>query len=57
MQELKMSKHKKINNPLLQEISDFVGLPLEIYDSSITEVENTIIQLINKEDATKNHGK
>jgi hypothetical protein len=41
--------YKEINNPLLKEISDFVGLPLEIYNSSISELENNLIQLINKE--------
>ncbi len=34
------------NNHLLNEIADFVGLPLEIYNSSITELEKTILSLI-----------
>jgi hypothetical protein len=48
--------HKKIvyvdtglvekNNPLLNKISDFLGLPLEIYPSTIKELEKVIISLI-----------
>jgi hypothetical protein len=44
--------HRKVNNPLLNEISKFVGLPLEIHRSSIGELEKTLFQLVNGESAT-----
>lgn len=37
--------HEK-NNPLFEEISDFLGLPIEIYTSSIDELEKVINRLI-----------
>lgn len=37
---------QKKNNPLFEEISEFLGLPLEIYTSSINELENVIDRLI-----------
>ena len=37
---------QKKNSPLFEEISDFLGLPLEIYPSSIEELEKVINQLI-----------
>ncbi len=49
--------HKKItyidtgfqenNNPLFNEISDYLGLPLEIYSSSVDELEKVIKSLID----------
>jgi hypothetical protein len=36
------------NNPLLSEISDFLGLPLEIYPSTTTELETVIKSLIEQ---------
>lgn len=39
--------YKETDNPLLKEISEFVGLPLEIYKSSVFELEDTINNLIN----------
>jgi len=38
--------YNKVNNSLLNEISDFLGLPLEICNSSINELETVIDQLI-----------
>lgn len=50
--------HKKIvyvdtgfqekNSPLFNEISDFLGLPLEIYSSSIDELEKVVKRLISE---------
>lgn len=37
----------EINNPLLKEITGFLGLPLEIHSSSVYELEKTVLQLIN----------
>jgi hypothetical protein len=55
--------HKKIvyvdtgfqekNSPLFNEISDFLGLPLEIYSSSIDELEKVINRLIEQSDSSK----
>ena len=52
--------HKKIvyvdtgfqakNDALFEEISDFLGLPLEIYSSSIDELENVVNRLIKESD-------
>jgi hypothetical protein len=36
------------NNPLLSEISDFLGLPLETYPSTTTELETVIKSLIEQ---------
>ena len=53
--------HKKIvyvdtglvekNHPLLNDISDFLGLPLEIYSSTTDELERVINRLIEQSDA------
>ncbi|MDF1549171.1 MAG: DUF1638 domain-containing protein [Bacteroidales bacterium] len=40
--------HVKINYQLLEEISTFLGLPIEIINSSIYELEKSIIKLLNK---------
>jgi len=39
---------QKKNEPLFEEISDFLGLPLEIYSSSIDELEKVIDRLIEE---------
>ena len=44
--------YRKIDNPLLKEISEFVGLPLEIYNSSIVELEKNLIKLIDQDPPT-----
>ncbi len=61
--------HKKIvyvdtglqekNSTLFNEISDFLGLPLEIYSSSINELEKVISRLIEESDSSKinTHGR
>lgn len=36
------------DNPLLNEISDYLGLPLEVYSSSIDELEKVINRLIEQ---------
>lgn len=38
-----------INQSLLDEISEYVGLPLEIYHTSIAELENVLNSLINSQ--------
>jgi hypothetical protein len=38
----------KTNNSLFNEISDFIGLPLEIYNSSVDELEKVLDRLINE---------
>lgn len=38
----------KINQPLLDEISQYLGLPLEIYQSSVDELEKVVNSLIQK---------
>jgi len=40
------------NNQLLNEISDFMGLPLEIHNSSIDELEKTVLKLLSEEPDT-----
>jgi hypothetical protein len=55
--------HKKIvyvdtglvekSNPLLNEISDFLGLPLEIYPSTTVELETVIQRLIEQSNSTE----
>ncbi|HZK60896.1 MAG TPA: DUF1638 domain-containing protein [Anaerovoracaceae bacterium] len=55
--------HKKIvyvdtgfqakNDALFEEISDFLGLPIEIYSSSIDELENVVSRLIEESDMKK----
>jgi len=42
--------YNKTNNPLLNEISEFVGLPLEIQHSSINELEKNVLSLINQQE-------
>lgn len=37
---------KKKSNPVLNEVSEFLGLPLEVYNTSINELEKTINQLL-----------
>ncbi len=37
---------QETNNEQLKEISEFLGLPIEIYKTSIGELENTIVQLM-----------
>jgi len=44
---------QKMNHPLLDEISDFIGLPLEIYNSSIDELEQVINRLIEESNTRK----
>jgi hypothetical protein len=43
--------------PLLDEITDFLGLPLEIYPSSIDELENVINRLIVESEEKAENGK
>jgi len=55
--------HKKIvyvdtgfqakNDALFEEISDFLGLPIEIYSSSIDELENVVCRLIEESNMKK----
>ena len=51
------NRYKEIDSQLLNEISEFVGLPLEIHNSSISELENTIVKLTNKHQNPDNDGK
>lgn len=39
----------QINQPLLEEIAEYVGLPLEIYRSSIFELEKQLVELIHQD--------
>lgn len=48
---------QKIEMPLFNEISDFLGLPLEIYSSSISELESVISRLISKSEEKEQYGK
>lgn len=41
--------YTKINKPLLEEIAEYVGLPLEIHTSSIVELEKKLIKLIHQD--------
>ena len=44
--------YQEINTHLLNEISKYFDLPLEIHNSSISELENTLNSLINKQTNT-----
>jgi hypothetical protein len=44
------TKLQKINGSQLKQISDFLGLPLEMYYSSVNEIEKAILCLLEKND-------
>jgi hypothetical protein len=47
---------QKKNNALFNEISDFLGLPLEIYNSSIDELEKVLNRLMTEATTPKTKG-